>query len=69
MSKSFKVGLEISWFSPISFKNVSIWVPYEVVQSFLHQDDALTLQSPAIKRKLELQEVISDRSCSNLSEK
>ena len=63
---SIWVGLEINWFSPKKQVSASTWVPSKVVASFFNQDVVLTLKLPFIKRKLVFQEIMSEKSCSNV---
>ena len=65
---SIQVRLEVIWLSPseLSTSSTSNRVPSEVVESIHHHDNVLVLKPPAIKRKLGLQEVISERSSSRL---
>ena len=63
---SIQVRLEVIWLSPSEQVSTSNRVPSEVVESIHHHDNVLVLKPPAIKRKLGLQEVISERSSSRL---
>ena len=63
---SIQVRLEVIWLSSSEQVSTSNRVPSEVVESIHHHDNVLVLKPPAIKRKLGLQEVISERSSSRL---
>ena len=63
---SIRVELEMSWLCPSEQVSASNRVPSKVVESIHHQDNVFVLKPPAIKRKLGLQEIISERSSSKL---